>query len=117
RMAGSQALPAHVALPGCATLLGARPFDEVHMPTPLPMRHLLTALAVALLPAMASAQAPSVTAAYYARAERLVSYLAQPLVDHAATQVTWLDPTHVVYVDHDAKGDRLLQLDTATGKT
>ncbi|MEA9482290.1 S9 family peptidase [Xanthomonas campestris] len=87
------------------------------MPTPLPMRHLLTALAVALLPALASAQAPSVTAADYARAERLVSYLAQPLVDHAATQVTWLDPTHVVYVDHDAKGDRLLQLDTATGKT
>lgn len=33
------------------------------MPTPLPMRHLLTALAVALLPALASAQAPSVTAA------------------------------------------------------
>ncbi|MEA9826462.1 S9 family peptidase [Xanthomonas campestris pv. raphani] len=87
------------------------------MPTPLPMRHLLTALAVALLPALASAQAPSVTDADYARAERLVSYLAQPLVDHAATQVTWLDPTHVVYVDHDAKGDRLLQLDTATGKT
>ncbi|MBF9174411.1 S9 family peptidase, partial [Xanthomonas campestris pv. campestris] len=87
------------------------------MPTPLPMRHLLTALAVALLPALASAQAPSVTAADYARAERLVSYLAQPLVDHAATQVTWLDPTHVVYVDHDARGDRLLQLDTATGKT
>lgn len=87
------------------------------MPTPLPMCHLLTALAVALLPALASAQAPSVTEADYARAERLVSYLAQPLVDHAATQVTWLDPTHVVYVDHDAKGDRLLQLDTATGKT
>ncbi|WDK31202.1 S9 family peptidase [Xanthomonas campestris] len=87
------------------------------MPTPLPMRHLLTALAVALLPALASAQAPSVTDADYARAERLVSYLAQPLVDHAATQVTWLDPTHVVYVDHDARGDRLLQLDTATGKT
>ncbi|RFF77559.1 S9 family peptidase [Xanthomonas campestris pv. campestris] len=83
----------------------------------MPMRHLLTALAVALLPALASAQAPSVTDADYARAERLVSYLAQPLVDHAATQVTWLDPTHVVYVDHDAKGDRLLQLDTATGKT
>ncbi|CAE1133457.1 S9 family peptidase [Xanthomonas euroxanthea] len=87
------------------------------MPTPLPLRHLLAALMTALLPAVASAQAPGVTEADYARAERLIYYAAQPLVDHAPTRVTWLDATHVAYVDHDAKGDRLLQLDTATGKT
>ncbi|PPT30847.1 S9 family peptidase [Xanthomonas arboricola] len=83
----------------------------------MPLRHLLAALMTALLPAVASAQAPGVTEADYARAERLIYYAAQPLVDHAPTRVTWLDATHVAYVDHDAKGDRLLQLDTATGKT
>lgn len=87
------------------------------MPIPLPLRHLLTVLSLALLPVAANAQAPSVTEADYARAERLIYYAAQPLVDHAPTRVTWLDATYVVYVDHDAKGDRLLQLDTATGKT
>lgn len=87
------------------------------MPTPLPLRHLLVAIALATLPALASAQTPAVTEADYARAERLISYAAQPLVDHAATRLHWLDATHVVYVDHDAKGNRLLQLDTSTGKT
>ncbi|WP_372392038.1 S9 family peptidase [Xanthomonas sp. NCPPB 3582] len=87
------------------------------MPTPLPLRRLLATLSIALLPVAANAQAPSVTEADYARAERLIYYAAQPLVDHAPTRVSWLDATHVVYVDHDAKGDQLLQLDTATGKT
>ncbi|KHM95032.1 DPP IV N-terminal domain-containing protein, partial [Xanthomonas vesicatoria] len=87
------------------------------MPPPLLLRPLLTVLSLALLPVAANAQAPSVTEADYARAERLIYYAAQPLVDHAPTRVSWLDATHVVYVDHDAKGDRLLQLDTATGKT
>ncbi|UQA39626.1 DPP IV N-terminal domain-containing protein, partial [Xanthomonas oryzae] len=87
------------------------------MPTPLPLRHLFVAIALATLPALASAQTPAVTEADYARAERLISYAAQPLVDHAATRLHWLDATHVVYVDHDAKGNRLLQLDTSTGKT
>ncbi|MBB4133202.1 S9 family peptidase [Xanthomonas sp. 3075] len=87
------------------------------MPTLLPMRHLFAAIALAALPAIACAQAPHVGEADYARAERLISYAAQPLVDHAATRIDWLDATHVAYVDHDANGDRLLQLDTATGKT
>ncbi len=87
------------------------------MPTPLPLRQLFAAIALATLPALASAQTPAVTEADYARAERLTSYLAQPLVDHQATRIDWLDATHVVYVDHDAKGNQLLQLDTATGKS
>ena len=36
------------------------------------------------------AQVPVVTAADYARAERLVGYNANLLVDHAVTRVTWL---------------------------
>ncbi|AGI09760.1 S9 family peptidase [Xanthomonas citri] len=88
------------------------------MPTiPLPLRHLCIVVALAALPALASAQAPAVTEADYARAERLINYAAQPLVDHAVTRIDWLDATHVAYVDHDAKGNRLLQLDTSTGKT
>ncbi|KAB7772561.1 S9 family peptidase [Xanthomonas maliensis] len=78
---------------------------------------MLAAAVLATLPALAGAQSTTVTAADYARAERLINYQAQPLVDHAATRIDWLDPTHVVYRDHDAKGDRVLQLDTSTGKT
>src|SRR5690606_34203037 len=63
----------------------------------------------------AVAQTPTVTEADYARAGALA--FAQPLIDHAVTRVTWLDATHLVYTDHDASGDRLLQTDTATGKT
>lgn len=40
------------------------------MPTPLPLRHLFVAIALATLPALASAQTPAVTEADYARAER-----------------------------------------------
>ncbi|RXD69319.1 hypothetical protein DB766_08880, partial [Xanthomonas perforans] len=61
------------------------------MPTPpLPLRHLCLAVALAALPALAGAQAPAVTEADYARAERLISYAAQPLVDHALTRIDWL---------------------------
>jgi dipeptidyl aminopeptidase/acylaminoacyl peptidase len=76
---------------------------------------LIGALVLATLSASVCAQTPTVTAADYARAEKLM--FAQPLVDHAVTRVTWLDATHFVYTDHDAKGDRLLQTNTATGKT
>jgi dipeptidyl aminopeptidase/acylaminoacyl peptidase len=76
---------------------------------------LIGALVLAALAAGASAQTPTVTAADYDRAGTLM--FATPLVDHAVTRVTWLDATHFVYTDHDAKGDRLLQTNTATGKT
>ncbi len=73
-------------------------------------------LALALSAGPAATQAPSVTAADYARAERLVGYHANPLVDHAVTTVTWLDDTHFWYRDHDARGDRFLQVDATTGQ-
>lgn len=83
--------------------------------TPLP-RRLLGALALAVLPPLAAAQSPAVTEADYARAERMLGYLAQPLVDHAVTRVDWLDAGHFAYIDHDANGDRLLRMDAATGQ-
>jgi len=73
-------------------------------------------LALVLLAGPAAAQAPQVTAADYARAERLVGYNANPLVDHAVVHVTWLDPTHFWFRDHDARGDRFMQVDATTGK-
>ena len=72
-------------------------------------------IALGLLALPALAQTASVTAADYARAERLVGYNANPLVDHAVTTVTWLDDGHAWYRDHDEKGDRFLQVDAATG--
>ena len=80
-------------------------------------RSLLGALTLATLPSLAVAQTTAVTGADYARAERMLGYLAQPLVDHAVTRVDWLDAGHFAYVDHDASGDRLLRMDAATGKT
>ncbi|SEL47234.1 Dipeptidyl aminopeptidase/acylaminoacyl peptidase [Pseudoxanthomonas sp. GM95] len=76
---------------------------------------LFGALVLAALSGAVCAQTLTVTEADYARAGTLM--FAQPLVDHAVTRVSWLDATHYVYTDHDASGDRLLQTDTATGKT
>ncbi len=72
-------------------------------------------IALGLSSAMASAQALQVSAGDYARAERLVGYNANALVDHAVVHVTWLDATHFWYRDHDARGDRFLQVDATTG--
>ena len=66
--------------------------------------------------AAASAQQRVLTHADYAHAEKFISYQAAPLVDHAVTHVDWLDATHFVYTDHDGKSDRVMQMDTATGK-
>jgi dipeptidyl aminopeptidase/acylaminoacyl peptidase len=76
---------------------------------------LLGMIASLLLAPPALAQVQAVSAADYARAERLVGYNANPLVDHAVTSVTWLDDAHFWYRDHDADGDRFLVMDAATG--
>lgn len=68
-------------------------------------------------PAPASGPVPVLTQADYARAERLVGYNANPLVDHAVNAVAWLDDTHFWYRDHDAVGDRFVQMDARSGKT
>ncbi|WP_434212861.1 DPP IV N-terminal domain-containing protein [[Pseudomonas] boreopolis] len=86
------------------------------MPASSVMHRLLGALAFAVLPALAAAQPPAIGEADYARAERMLGYLAQPLVDHAVTRVDWLDAGHFAYIDHDAGGDRLMRMDVATGR-
>jgi dipeptidyl aminopeptidase/acylaminoacyl peptidase len=77
---------------------------------------LLGALVLGSLSAGAVAQTRTLTDGDYANAEKFISYEAAPLVDHAVTRVNWLDASHFAYVDHDAKGDRVMGMDTATGK-
>jgi dipeptidyl-peptidase-4 len=77
---------------------------------------LLGGVILALLATPAVAQTRAVTADDYARAERLVGYNANPLVDHAVTAVTWLDDTHFWYRDHDVAGDHFLQMNASSGK-
>ena len=76
---------------------------------------LLGMIALVLLATQVMAQTPAVSAVDYARAERLVGYHANPLVDHAVTSVTWLDDSHFWYRDHDVDGDHFLMMDAATG--
>ena len=75
-----------------------------------------------LLPALARAR--QLTDADYARAAKflldstdpLVGHFVDPLVDHEVQHVKWLDATHFWYRDHDAQGDRILEMDAVTGK-
>ena len=61
------------------------------MPSPLlALRSLGAVLLAILLPG---------AAADYARAERTLGHLTQPLLDHAVERVDWLDATHFAYVD------------------
>ncbi len=76
----------------------------------------IAALSLALLPLAAAAQQRALTDADYARAERLLSYNTNDLVDHAVTDVTWLDAGHFWYRDHDANGDHFLRMDVASGE-
>ncbi len=76
----------------------------------------LGALVMATLSAGVAAQGRTLVAADYARAERFMPYATAPLVDHDVQRVKWLDDTHFWYRDHDASGDRVMAMDTATGK-
>ena len=70
------------------------------------------------------AHARQLTDADYARAAKflldstdpLVGHFVDPRVDHEVRHVKWLDATHFWYRDHDAKGDRILEMDAVTGK-
>ena len=64
----------------------------------------------------AMAQGRTLTAQDYARAEHFMYYDTAPLVDHDVQRVHWLDDSHFWYIDHDANGDRVMEMDTATGK-
>ena len=79
---------------------------------PAHARALALVLAATLaVPAVAGAQGRTLTAQDYAQAERFVGYNANPLLDHAVTDVTWLDDDRFRYRDHDATGDHFLVMD------
>ena len=67
--------------------------------------------------AISSAQTKQITAADYARAEKMLAHNTAPLVDGLVSNVTWLDDGSVWFKRHDAKGDRFLRYDIASGKT
>lgn len=86
------------------------------MMTGMKTTRLLGALAMTLFATAAVAQTKTLTTDDYKRAERLLGYNTEPLVDHSVNPA-WLDDNQLWYRDHDAKGDRYLRLDVATGKT
>lgn len=75
-----------------------------------------TWLALLLLPLLAGAQTRTLNNDDYARAERYLGDIANPLVDHEVTGVTWLDDGQFWYRDHGTEGDHFLRMDAATGK-
>ncbi len=77
---------------------------------------LLGAVVMGVLSGSVAAQTHKLGADDYARAERAMVYNTAPLVDHSVQRVKWLDATHFWYRDHDASGDHVLVMDTATGK-
>ena len=72
--------------------------------------------ALALLAGTAIADARHLTAQDYARAERLMPYNTEPLVDHAVERVHWLGDRRFWYVDHDSGGDHYRVMTAATGR-
>jgi dipeptidyl aminopeptidase/acylaminoacyl peptidase len=80
------------------------------------IRGIACALLAGMLAFAAVAQARQLTDRDYARAARFLAQDADPLVDHDVQRVTWLDATHFWYVDHDASGDHVLEMDIAGGK-
>lgn len=78
----------------------------------------LTVGATLALTSNAWAQSPAqVTAADYDRAVKMLSQNTIPLVDHAATGVTWLDDKTFVWFDNDANGVRMVRTDATTGQS
>ena len=66
---------------------------------------------------VATAQAPTVTAADYARAVQMLGDRTAPLVDHMVTAPTWLDDGTLVYRDSSNGKAQVLRFDPGTGKT
>src|SRR6185437_1532915 len=79
-------------------------------------RLVMPATLALLLAGTAVADGRHLTAQDYARAERLMPYNTEPLVDHAVQHVHWLDARRFWYVDHDSGGDHYQVMVAATGK-
>lgn len=70
------------------------------------------------LSSLASAQStstPTVTAADYDRAAKMLTDRATPLVDNALSNINWIDDGSFWYQQHDADGDTFQRFDLATG--
>ncbi|HEX7341978.1 MAG TPA: DPP IV N-terminal domain-containing protein [Rhodanobacteraceae bacterium] len=67
-------------------------------------------------PLLALAATGQVTRADYVRAQSFMYGHVAPLIDHAVRRVTWLDATHVWYVETDAGGHHYKVMDAVTGK-
>ena len=78
----------------------------------LPLSILLLLLSI---PALASAQAPAVTAADYARAEKMLSYGTAPLVDRGAVRPSFLPDGRFWYQTLTPTGREFVLVDPATG--
>ncbi len=81
-----------------------------------PLRWLVLGCAMVIGSVSAAAAAGQASNADYARAVKFLPQNADPLVDHAVQRVHWLDATHFWYLDHDAAGDHVLEMDAATRK-
>ncbi|HEX7326187.1 MAG TPA: DPP IV N-terminal domain-containing protein [Rhodanobacteraceae bacterium] len=81
-----------------------------------PNRIAVVALVALLGTAPLAASARQLTDADYQQAVKMLAQNTFKLVDHDVQHVNWLDGTHFWYVDHDAQGDRVLEMDAATGK-
>jgi dipeptidyl aminopeptidase/acylaminoacyl peptidase len=80
------------------------------------LRRVLLAAAGVVVAASAMAVTPAaLTAADYARAERLMPYNTEPLVLHSVSDVTWLDDGQLSYRTMTAHGGEQVLIDPARG--
>ena len=77
------------------------------------IRGFACALLVGALAFGVAAHARQLTDRDYAQAAKFLAQNTAPLVDHDVQRVTWLDAMHFWYVDHDAAGDHILEMDTS----
>jgi dipeptidyl aminopeptidase/acylaminoacyl peptidase len=81
------------------------------------MKNLLLVFSAFLISNLSNAQCgDSLTAADYARAESLLSYNTQPLIDHESVNPHWIDDNHFWYKDLKAGGSDYILVDAESGK-
>jgi dipeptidyl aminopeptidase/acylaminoacyl peptidase len=81
------------------------------------MKNLLLVFSAFLISNLSNAQCgDTLTAADYARAESLLSYNTQPLIDHESVNPHWIDDNHFWYKDLKARGSDYILVDAETGK-
>jgi len=74
------------------------------------------ALSLGLLAGTAFAQGAAVTAADYARAEKMLAHHTMPLVDHNVQGVRWVDDRQLVWIESDGGKMQFRRLDLDRGQ-